>query len=160
MVCQSFLVPQKSSHPKEALPLSRLAELVVELSNPLVRSVLLYQQLRSRSARRIRFVLLLFRKHRQRGKPFAEISAIGHPLLTPLENGRRRERPAPQIVVTPFRERLALVRVLFGFGIRVDPFPIGTGASAAPLGLPNMNGAPFIFKEAEAPSSTLIISKP
>ena len=41
-----------------------------------------------------------------------------------------------------------------------DPFLIGTGARAEPLKLPNVKGAPFIFREAEAPSSTLINSKP
>lgn len=88
-----------------------------------------------------------------------------HPRLSNAGHDRktcwRRNRHAfSKRVATPFLERLTFLPVLFDFGESADPFLIATGAVAWPLELPNMNGAPFIFREAEAPSSTLINSKP
>jgi hypothetical protein len=48
----------------------------------------------------------------------------------------------------------------FRFALLWAPSPEWAAAKPSPFAAPNTNGAPFIFKEAEAPSRTLIISNP
>jgi len=48
----------------------------------------------------------------------------------------------------------------FLFALLRAPSPEWVGAEPSPFAVPNTNGAPFIFKEAEAPSRTLINSNP
>jgi hypothetical protein len=85
MVCRSFLVPQKSSHPRETLLLSRLAELVEELSKSDLLDQRSYANSFADGVRNTTDLLFSqFRKHRQKGKLVSEISAIGNPLPTAL----------------------------------------------------------------------------